>query len=201
MRLQHYLIEDITTDDTIETIRDNCSQWLQESKGNAVYRGSDNIIKTYRLGYPRTDRRPRDSDQWIHDEMDNGLEAKYGWKPRSEGLFVTGDKSQASKYGYEYIVLPFNGYKYTWSPKIKDLFFALYSFSSPMLTGIDKFLSLFIKDEYYDEYVKQRGVANAIKTYKDTNLTKAIDSGNEIIIKCKAYYMMDTDIYKRVIGE
>ena len=45
---------------------------------------------------------------------------KFKWKPRSTGVFCTGDKEQAKGYGGLATVWPIGNFKYIWNPEIRD---------------------------------------------------------------------------------
>lgn len=82
-------------------------------------RDIDYKIKKY---IPRTDRYPKDTPSSYHFIADNIFYDKFGWKARSEGVFVISDYGIAKSYNRPHIFLPVNGYKYLWSNKYKDLY-------------------------------------------------------------------------------
>ena len=61
----------------------------------------------------------------IYDDLNTAFSKKYGWSPRKEGIFCTGDSSQASMYGHPHIIFPTGRYKYIWSDEYQDLYISL----------------------------------------------------------------------------
>lgn len=123
---------------------------------------------------PRKNRRPKDTPMDVHTALDSAFEDEFGWKPRSQGIFSFGKSSDAGFYGQPFVVFPSDGFKFLWSREVPDLYIHLKS--KGIMTefpGIDREL--------------QRIVA----TYTDEDLNRAIDSGHEIMIGCKYYYMVN----------
>lgn len=86
-----------------------------------IYRGTRSSEDAL-YGKPFEARKPKDSNTELHDMVNatlkhNGFEAN-----RENAMFVTGDRSQASGYGYSlYVMFPVDGFKFTWSQTVKDL--------------------------------------------------------------------------------
>lgn len=112
-----------------------------------------------------TDRTPSDVGMKIHNKYDELFYEKFGRKARSEGVFASGYKRKS--YGKSYMFFPVNGYKFIWSPAIFDLYTSRFNFITNVVEGF--------------------------RTYTDENLQKAVLSGNEIIFKCKAYWLVNID--------
>lgn len=204
MRLMSYLNE-MSEADLAQYIRDNCAQWFSESRGymmrgHIAYRGLTYTPKDGDIITPRNDRRPKDTNIQDQQKMDDGLEKKFGWRPRQEGVFCTGDSKTASLYGDTYAIFPLDGYKYIWSPKIPDFYSTYYAASgkSNFVNIWNELLSMFMKDDFGDEYITNVAIQNIVKTYKNTDLAKAIESGNEIIVKCKGYVVVSIDTIRRL---
>lgn len=86
-----------------------------------IYRGiraNDDAL----YGKPFEARKPKDSNTELHDMVNDAIK-HYGFEAnRENAMFVTGDRSQASGYGYSlYIMFPVDGFKFTWSQTVKDL--------------------------------------------------------------------------------
>lgn len=86
-----------------------------------IYRGirsNDDAL----YGKPFEARKPKDSNTELHDMVNNAIK-HYGFEAnRENAMFVTGDRSQASGYGYSlYVMFPVDGFKFTWSKTVKDL--------------------------------------------------------------------------------
>ena len=69
-------------------------------------------------------------------------------------------------YGEVYVFLPFNGFKHIWSQDVMDLY-----------------VSTIGMHEYH--------LDSFIESYQNDQLPKAIKIGNEIMFKCKAYYILN----------
>jgi hypothetical protein len=81
----------------------------------------DHFIKSI-----RSDRTPKDMNQEVHAYLDNIFNHKFGFKARSNAIFITGYRSLAMGYGSNlYCILPIGNYKFIYSEKIKDLYMAI----------------------------------------------------------------------------
>jgi hypothetical protein len=156
----------------IELIKKHCSKWIKESKGEPAFRGM--------LGKPqwgkfrvRQDRIPKDTPKWAHEMIDADFEKKFKWKPRTQGLFVTGNDDQADVYGDPYLVFPIGNFKILWSPDVEDLYQLT---SAAPGADEDKFVNI-----EWPMY---------LKSYRTDNLSKALQSGYEVMVKCKSYYAL-----------
>ena len=163
MRLIHYLTEkDFDQVEIMNLIKKDCKPWNKKSNGYLAFRGMNgqpNFLKRK----VRTDRRPKDSSLEIHNAFDNAAKKKFGWKPRSEGIFCIGIHEVAKYYGLPYSVWPIGAFKFIWCNEIDD-FFNTYEDADPT------------------------DMVNVVEMYSNKNLEKAIRSGVEIMVKCKEYY-------------
>lgn len=172
----------------LEVVRKNCSQilWLYKSKpGHFFYRGLKKN-SAYILGKSPIGRPARNTEEHIHyaiiqGMMDLGLTAH-----RGNSIFVTPDEDDASSYSSDYsssyIVFPFNGFSYTWSPQIEDFFIAMQNRVEidPSETNAPMALQL-----------KKLG-------YTNTGLDKAlIDGQNEVMLH--GQYIAINSMYKKSI--
>ena len=148
---------------------------------------------------PRKDRIPMNTPKNVSDALDRGFQKNFGWKPRTEGVFCTPDITSASFYGDAYLFFPFDEYKYIWSPDVEDLYSDLPDISKPYLenslinkntmtirTHINK-----MSDKELDALVKY--IFNVCK-YTDKNLK--YNKENEVMVKCKKYYMLSLRRYR-----
>lgn len=115
-----------TANKVVKIIQQQCKPYLAEVgvKGPVMYRG------TSYTGYAaiqaiRTDRRPKDSSEKIHDEMNASIAAHNLVANRSNAAFVTGDRHTASDYGDRggggaHVSIPIGKFNYTWSPRMSD---------------------------------------------------------------------------------
>lgn len=202
MRFDQYLKDEVDTfinmlhNDVKDEIINNANS------NNFLFRGisSFNKVSTFDKFKSISDREPVDTPKQIHDMIDRALYKKFGWKPRSEGVFTTGSYSDAHGYGRTYIFFPIGDYEFVWSTTIKDCYLkakkiiieynnkvqnqklAILHSKSQMLNS-KEFEELFIDNFSFD-------------SFKDNDLTSAINSGNEIIFKCKEYYLVNIEYFK-----
>jgi len=179
MRLKKYIneIKKFHSLDVINSIADklvkNCEKsFLKEvvRSNNFLYRGTYNSIDVIEVFTPRKDRRPTDTGKEAQKVLDQIFFDEFGWHPRSQGVFVSGDALEASGYGsYSYLFFPIGKYKFIWSKKYKDL----YTDYSKNYLG-----TLYIDDDL-------------IKSYFDKDLYSAIKSENEIMFGVSKYYLVN----------
>lgn len=157
-------------------IKRDCQPYLKQA-GNLVFRegmwrglGLDNpserMTKTARLD----DRVPRDMDQDLHESLNVFFNDTYG-HPYRNGVFVTGDRAEASQYGELYQIFPIGKFDYLWSPEIPDLMGALSMYN------------------YYNEDFDEWMSAN-LTTYRDNDLQHAVRMNSEIMLWTKQYYAL-----------
>jgi len=188
MRYQKYLnerdytISNIETEEIINQLHIDCSDYFKYIKyGVKSFRGTK---KKYRNIYtkikPRKNRIPSGLPEVIHDELGLQLKKKFGWNPRTEGVFATGDFIQSQEFGDPCYFYPSNGFKMIWSDIINDIYVNIKS---------DGFLSFTQPDESINSYIEQ-----LIKDYKSgtaKDINKALQSFNEVMFQCKFYYMVN----------
>lgn len=126
---------------------------------------------------PYTDRLPKDTSKEISDRIDEEFNEKFGWLPRSSGVFTTSSKINAgfrySRYKSEpYIFFPRGDYEYLYNTEIEDLY--IY-FSDANVNS-------------YEQY--EKNYSYAVSGYEYENLSNAIHSSVEIMFKCKSYYLV-----------
>lgn len=111
----------------IATLKKHCSKFISESGGVPAYRGlkswGTEVLKTtlYRKKI-RTDRKPLDTSDEISSAIDKVVGEVAGFKPRSEGLFVTGSASTAKEYGAVQLVFVIGDFNCVYSPLIGDMY-------------------------------------------------------------------------------
>lgn len=187
--------------------RKSDDEWLYRGISFEEYSETD-IVREIT---PRLDRRPRDINQFLHTRLDDWFLAHFGVKYRSQGVFATGSQRIAEEYGNGVIVLPQGPFKFCWGEHISD---ALHDFDMhrayqwmaltarqqgediPYLkqTGLrsaggesgmieflsDSLLGPLLFDDWVDDTAKHAG-------YKSTDLSAAIRSQNEIMIRCGTF--------------
>jgi len=155
-------------------VRKNCQPFLAHCKSDPfiLYRGvdeTDNIIhKDVRL----TDRTPLNTPRPAHVQINNYMENNFG-APFRNAMFCVGDVDSADYGAQPYYVFPTNNFKFLWAQNYKygDLFMAWQKALRPMGEDLDKFLDY----------------AN----FSTGNLIEAVQSDNEIMVRCNSYYGMD----------
>jgi len=184
MKLQRYLTE---SENILSLVEKNCSQIIKEyKKADAfLYRGLSREVIDWIKVVPRTNRKPRDMPIDAHNALDKAFKKKFGWKARSEGVFVSPDKMVASYFSYQQninIFFPFDGYKYVWSRKIEDLHTEI-KFYIPNVNIAEQ--------GDFDHLVNEQYIEKGIQVL--------LHSKHEASFKCKAYYILKYQIYKDIL--
>ncbi len=156
----------------------------------------------------RKDRRPKDINSEIHNDIDSLFQLKFGYTPRSNSIFCTTRIDITSLYGKAYLIFPKEHFKYLWSPQIYDLFVWLEKKCN--YREIKRYNGLYelFHEEVVAEYdgakegnvldierkAKERYVEylqGIVDTYTKTNFKAALNSQHEIMVNCKSYYAVE----------
>jgi hypothetical protein len=201
MRLNSYIIENIKPI-TAEEISSNCGPYLKDLKAgkNIFSRFSVKYSFTDITIYPlKKDRKPRDTPKALHDIMNDSLREKFGWSPRSNGLFVwltrrssierliKLHKTSNSKLAY---VFPIGPYKYIYSPSIEDIYMnweATYNERTSYVNSstLDSPEALEIFEKWWFEEI--------LKTYTNKDAMKLFLTSYdriECMLKCNNVYLI-----------
>jgi len=172
-----------------EFIEINCSDILKFYKetGNMLYRGIKNN-KPYLINNPVKYRTPVDTPVNIQYIVDVKLEAAGFTALRSNSIFCFGNSYNPKFYGRVYMVFPFNGFSYTWSLKIKDLY--------DDYASVSMFSGKAIKDM---ENMSPKEVVD-IFDFVSTNLKTACNTPNEILIHGKCL-LVNAELYENKINK
>jgi hypothetical protein len=192
-RFKEYITEvsGVTLTEFSEIVWDDCLPYLQAVKSclwPLLYRGVSERKEYFIFDKKvRTNRRPRDMGYEMQKNFDDAFKKLFGWKPRSEGLFVIGDVDVAGGYANTtlYLVFPVGKFRFLWSPEVDDM----YDLPGRYMPDGEVFTSR-TPAEKYPDFVKELD-------YTDKDLCKAISSGSEIMIKCKKYHGIRWDILIR----
>lgn len=158
----------------LDILRKNCQPWIIASKWLPIYRGSkmvsqyDDFIKIK----TRPDKQDPDIPKEIQQAFDRALAQRGHTALLKNSVHVTGNLESAIEYGRPFVIFPVGEFSISWSPIVKD--------------------GLYIKGEL---------IANPkdlVKSYLDHNVTAAIKSGNEILVKCDEYYKVDINLWKEI---
>ena len=170
-------------------LKKDCMPFIKEMKSSSLqnwfYRATEHHYESISKPIkPRKDRRPRNTPKELHDYMDLRFKKKFGWKSRSEGVFVSSDKTILEyTYGDPYLFFPIGSYKYVYHPEIGDIYERLdnkYSISYETYT---------MTPELMEEIEKE--FDRIWSKYTDKNLKKAYINGVEVAFKCKSYYLVN----------
>jgi len=187
MRLDNYISENTILDSTALIKRD-CQPWLKATKNCGFFYRGLKRGGSFEKKSVRKDRIPLNMDQEESDRLDVGFQKKFGWKARSNGVFVTGSLINASGYagltGGAYIFFAIGDFKYVWSPRVEDLY-----------TDIPKLMSAVrgLKPKKMGDPL----VRAVEEFFIDVHLTSAQKSGKEVVVGCKTYYALDTQAVSR----
>ena len=158
MKFNEYLIENEDINKMILKIYFSCLPFLKELRKNGIknflYRGTNKSLKNMSMIIPRKNREPSDMRLGVHNELDNLFKKRFGWKPRSEGVFATFNYHIANEYGNPYLFFPIGEYKYIFSPKIEDLFTYVQNKDYYYIIGNEKYVDITWHDEYNELYGK-----------------------------------------------
>ena len=109
--------------DIANQIKRDCKPWLTESKGRPGFRATNNVLTTYGLirKKVRTNRRALSTRKGLHKMSDKLFNDIWGWKARSNVLFLMGDSDVPSVYGRNiWAVFPIGEFTYLWSQELAD---------------------------------------------------------------------------------
>lgn len=128
---------------------------------------------------------------------------------RSEGVFAVPDDRTAKAYGNLFVFVPFDGYKYVWSNKIRDLFGP-----AMILERLEKFRDTGIGDlpfimsklqDFLGIHVDKdipikKAIEMIVKTYNDTDIERILFNSAyydyEITFKCSYYYLIEKSTFE-----
>jgi len=219
MRLKQHINEDSMLDrlvDALHAVINNCQPFLKElgtvNPPQFLYSGRKSLTGWFEKDV-RIDRRPMDTFWMIHRDLDDTFHKKFGWKPRSNGLFCTGSLNDAESYGTAYVIFPKGPFKIIWSRDIGDLYIKLQD------TAVGKGIksSNGLKQVFIQEFEYQNKLNNypwspeqvqdkvleryysyltgIVGEYRDDKIMNAIGSHNEIMLNCKSYYAIRWHLY------
>lgn len=195
-------------ENAINTIKKDCKPYIKVCDGTILWRGAKEVIQYMEMKkkVPRSDRRPKDTNENLHNAIDDTLKSMFGWRPRSSGVFVTPDYEEASGYGIDvFAIFPIGNFKFIWSPEIPDLYGHISILDYPATRNPAYYkakLNISGKDvekklqEKLDE--EQAEIRELCNKYTDKNFTQALKSKNEIMLGCKAYYIIEAGLLTHV---
>ena len=168
---------------------------------------------------PRIDRRPKDVSKLLHKLSDMYFKTKFGIAYRSNSFFCTGNKSFASDYGSVCLIFPIGDFNFCWSPAVHDFyspslndvyerheidciiaveneFDVRMEYDGSWIDNVtNEYLGYFEGEIMHEivenELFKKISTYMDKKEYKNTDLSAAILSGNEIMLSCKKAFLVD----------
>jgi len=172
VNFKSFITEDYNRQIAVDIVKE-CMPFLKESENRSLYRGMKGLVDSVKQISPRSNRKPLDTKKSHHDIINVEFAKKYNVDNiRSRAVFCTGHTDNAIAFGTLYNIFPIGDYSYWWSPTIDDLYGEL---------------------EDMSDYI----VADIINshTFINTDLLKAISSGNEIMLLCDKYYAVRNNHY------
>lgn len=146
----------------------------------------DGSVVSWNIFNRRVYRQPKSTPREYSKAMDEVFEPEFGWKPRQQGVFVTGSRGHASGYGKEYVCVPIGPTRFVWSGDVEDLFIICENFRERQSDSIEEFKKYLLTLHYID-----------------TDLSRAIKSHHEIMLDCDSYlllYSYDRSKIKTLLG-
>ena len=206
MRFKLYLVENEKleiTDIDINKIRKDCSIFINWQKAQEkllpIYRGKNGLPNAINKLTRRKNRIPMNTRPKVNRILDDLLNKKFHWKPRSSGVFTSGKINTVSGYGAPNLFFPIGNYRYVWNTKEEDLFIndimGEINFKHTISSGFKEYKSGMSKTDINWAYKGARDkVTELLKGLVvdciDYDLDKAIQSGHEIMFDCDKYYLV-----------
>ena len=170
--------------DRVEDIRVNCQPFLQATE-LPLYRGLAGFIKRpltrAKVSQVDKNRTPRDTHPEVQQLIDDWFEQRFDLRPRSQGLFCSGNIKVAKYYGPPFYVFPVGKFDFVWgltkqghNPLTDSVYLSELIKNKLKVTP---FHTPKLKAEITDELM------NTVNWY-DSNLVEAQQEGGEIIIVC-----------------
>lgn len=193
MRLHEINNPNLSLEQIVKLIKENCSYALDamRSTNMFLFRGINGVRNEKPLFFKsesRLNRNPVASSVILQNNVNAAFDLAKFKANRSNSIFVTSNRNEAAWYSPGkksiYLIFPLNGFNFTWSPIIVDLFSDIKSvlmfdsFSKNDYTNNPEILNKFLKQSYYT----------------NNDFTDAITSGNEIMINGK-YYAIHEHFY------
>jgi hypothetical protein len=166
----------------------NCQPYIQEMNGEiySLLRGMNEhqtfIKKRVRLN----DRTPMAMSLRLQKTMNEYFSSQFG-SPFRNAALCTGDHNHAQIFGTVFSVFPIGEYQYLWSPDIADVNWAYGAFRT-------NYQFDYADSNELDTGFMKNVIADA--TFRTIDLSVAIASEKEIMLRCNSYYGVSNDIIK-----
>jgi hypothetical protein len=184
MRLNEIFSED-DINDILPILKKSCNEYILSARqsGRFLYRGID-TERPIMLIDPPPNRMPQGQSLTEQAMLDRILKMTGFTALRSNSRSCTTNPSDALEFGNLYLIFPMDGFSYTWSSRIADvgsnrlLAKRLHDWCPPK-NSFSKSGSTPTQDEA-ERFIEE------FEFHKD-NLPRAMDIGNEIIVKGRYY--------------
>lgn len=203
----------------ITQFKSDCNYYLTEyfSPQLPLYKGVNENEDRFTVKKIITDRnrKPLNSAYTLHNYLVEIFKELGYTAHRGNSVFCTSNKNMANNYGALSILFPAGDFTFTWSPSFTDFYTDFYveSFGeivknqylgdlATMKEGHKhQIFKKFISDP--ETYFDHSKMMNFVRTYfKDnTEWFGALKSGNEIIISCDFYYIVNAKLYNDFINQ
>ena len=207
MKFYQYINESkggISFKEIIDNILDKCQPFLKDvvkkkkGKGIPIMYSGRKDSRDWFIKPVRKDRKPKDMPLNIHQTLDDAFNKKFGFRARSNAIFVTGSEKLTRQYGNPYIIFPVGEYKYAYNPSFKDLFINIKGHirNHPITIHSDIDIDNWdINIDDWDYYVRDDDkkkvigdwIAEYMNGYTNKNLHKAVNANVEIMLNCAQY--------------
>jgi hypothetical protein len=199
MRYYNYLNEE---KDLNEFIINHPLTKLYEQTGKIFYRGTSNIVSIYMIKSRRKGRFPKDTDYDMHKMFDNAFNKRFGWKVRSEGVFVTSNMVDADFFGRPHIFLPYSSnYSFVYSKTIKDLTSQTnkHHYNKKLLNPEEA--NMLENPNHYEPIEVDVVIDKLINTYTDKDIKSALNSDSEVVFNIDKYLLINIKHYNEILGK
>lgn len=201
------------SDESLQKIKQDCSQFINQSGGYPAFRGMESVPSFYTQ--TKNNYYPRDSSGLLTNSFNFFIEQKFHLKRirTSKRIYVSGDLPTLHQYGRMYYIFPKNGFDFVWSNEVSDATEVIQGklrdkiklalekkFENEKASNIydeyyfftktdDKLESSdFEKEDFFEPMIEILNEIFEEYEYQNTNLKQALKSGNEIIIQTDGYY-------------
>lgn len=179
--------------DVLKILEKNCSQaWsamVQTKK--MLFRGMGSESRSILHAKTRIDRTTATFDK-PRQQIDSAF-AELGFKAlRSNSISTTSSYGEAGNFGNVYIILPKDGFDFTWSPVVAD--FGTMTGGAYDRNDLPKLLAKYECDSVADLLLN-------VMRYTNENFPAAVASGHEVSISGEYYALSSDDFYTKIKTE
>jgi hypothetical protein len=143
----------------------------------------------------RKDRLPVDTNIESHIMLDDLFKEKFGWKVRSEGVFVWSHFHVDEPVNF--LFFPIGNYKIVFNKDIDDLYDELSM--NDLYNKLDRFLRLPETDKRRKRFLddlKTKLKEDIVEDYKEVDSISKVNIGSlgiptELVFKCESYYLVN----------